>query len=95
MIDFMPYNPKFPDPISVAGYITRFYAKQEGVYGEALQHVYDEALTVGEQVLPGKSDIDLQTAMDLVEQVRRGKTYAKLIPRLPDLRQSITARKTL
>ena len=95
MADFLRYNPQAPDPISVAGHIVRFYAKKEHIYGEALQHVYDEALTAAEQVLPGKSDIDLQTAIDLVEQARTGKTYAKLIPRSPDLRQSITARKIL
>lgn len=94
MSDAMRYNPKSPDPISVAAYITRYYAVEKQLSADELRPIFNESVDIGERVLAGKTDLDIQKAMDLVEQARTGQAYAKLIPRSPGLSQSITARAT-
>lgn len=94
MSDVMKYNPKSPDPISVAAYITLYYRVEKQLSADELRPIFNESVDIGKRILAGQTDLGLQKEMDLVEQARTGQTYAKLIPRSPSLSQSITARAT-
>ena len=93
MTDAMKYNSKSPDAVSVAAYITRYYAVEKHLSADQLEVIFNDSVKTAEQVLADKTNIDLQKAMDLVEQARTGAAYAKFVPRPSDLKQSIVARE--